>query len=49
MRLSVMLDAPQDPIATITNANVVDGEFKRSSVKRSERNTMPLLCHGLIE
>jgi predicted phage tail protein len=41
LRLSVMLDAPQDPIATITNANVVDGEFKRSSVKRS--NTMQLL------
>ncbi|EEF6739470.1 DUF1983 domain-containing protein [Salmonella enterica] len=37
MRLSVMLDAPQDPIATITNANVVDGEFKRISVKRSEK------------
>ncbi|EAR2932632.1 host specificity protein J [Salmonella enterica] len=37
MRLSVMLDAPQDSIATITNANVVDGEFKRSSVKRSEK------------
>lgn len=37
MRLSVMIDAPQDPIATITNANVVDGEFKRSSVKRSEK------------
>ncbi|EWG75925.1 MULTISPECIES: host specificity protein J [unclassified Enterobacter] len=37
MRLSVMLDAPQDPIATITNANVVDGNFKRSSVKRSEK------------
>lgn len=37
MRLSVMLDAPQDPIAAITNANVVDGEFKRSSVKRSEK------------
>lgn len=37
MRLSVMLDAPQDPIATITNANVVDGDFKRSSVKRSEK------------
>ncbi|QNQ23498.1 host specificity protein J [Enterobacter roggenkampii] len=36
-RLSVMLDAPQDPIATITNANVVDGNFKRSSVKRSEK------------
>lgn len=37
MRLTVMLDAPQDPIATITNANVVDGDFKRSSVKRSEK------------
>ncbi|MBA7895833.1 DUF1983 domain-containing protein [Enterobacter hormaechei] len=37
LRLSVMLDAPQDPIATITNANVVNGEFKRSSVKRSEK------------
>ncbi|EOF4341743.1 host specificity protein J [Enterobacter hormaechei] len=37
LRLSVMLDAPQDPIATITYANVVNGEFKRSSVKRSEK------------
>ncbi len=37
MRLTVMLDAPQDPIASITNANVVDGDFKRSSVKRSEK------------
>ncbi|MGZ0799605.1 host specificity protein J [Kluyvera ascorbata] len=37
MRLTVMLDAPQDPIATITNANVVDGKFSRSSVKRSEK------------
>ncbi|MCM7075803.1 phage tail protein [Enterobacter roggenkampii] len=37
VRLTVMLDAPQDPIATITNANVVDGNFKRSSVKRSEK------------
>ncbi|MGN9950464.1 host specificity protein J [Enterobacter hormaechei] len=37
MRLTVMLDAPQDAITTITNANVVDGEFKRSSVKRSEK------------
>ncbi|MDX7007927.1 TipJ family phage tail tip protein, partial [Enterobacter hormaechei] len=37
LRLSVMLDAPQDPIATITNTNVVNGEFKRSSVKRSEK------------
>ncbi|WP_313124845.1 DUF1983 domain-containing protein [Pseudescherichia sp.] len=37
MRLTVMLDAPQDPIATITNANVVDGKFSRSSVKRAEK------------
>ncbi len=37
MRLTVMLDAPQDPIATITNANVVDGKFTRSSVKRAEK------------
>ena len=37
MRLTVMLDAPQDPIATITNASVVDGKFSRSSVKRSEQ------------
>lgn len=37
MRLTVMLDAPQDPIATVTNANVVDGKFSRSSVKRSEK------------
>lgn len=37
MRLTVMLDAPQDSIATITNANVVDGKFSRSSVKRSEK------------
>lgn len=37
MRLTVMLDAPQDPIASITNASVIDGEFKRSSVKRSEK------------
>ncbi|AUU92354.1 hypothetical protein C2U55_26460 [Enterobacteriaceae bacterium ENNIH3] len=37
MRLTVMLDAPQDPIATITNANVIDGKFSRSSVKRSEQ------------
>ncbi|MDT3641131.1 phage tail protein, partial [Cronobacter sakazakii] len=34
---TVMLDAPQDPIATVTNANVVDGKFSRSSVKRSEK------------
>ena len=37
MRLTVMLDTPQDPIATITNANVVDGKFTRSSVKRAEK------------
>ncbi|WP_312670835.1 DUF1983 domain-containing protein [Pseudescherichia sp.] len=37
LRLTVMLDAPQDPIATIANANVVDGKFTRSSVKRSEK------------
>ncbi|EPF9841841.1 TPA: phage tail protein [Escherichia coli] len=35
-RLTVMIDAPQDPIATITNANVVDGAFTRSSLARSE-------------
>lgn len=35
-RLTVMIDAPQDPIATITNANVVDGAFTRSSVSRAE-------------
>ncbi|NDJ59467.1 DUF1983 domain-containing protein [Enterobacteriaceae bacterium 4M9] len=37
MRLTVMIDAPQDPVASITNANVVDGKFTRSSVKRSEK------------
>ncbi|MDU5454482.1 MAG: phage tail protein [Pseudescherichia vulneris] len=37
MRLTVMLDTPQDPIATITNARVVDGKFTRSSVKRAEK------------
>ncbi|HAY0539003.1 TPA: DUF1983 domain-containing protein [Escherichia coli] len=36
-RLTVMIDAPQDPIATITNANVVDGAFTRSSIARVER------------
>ncbi len=35
-RLTVMIDAPQDPIATITNANVVDGAFTRSSITRAE-------------
>ena len=37
MRLSVLIDAPQDPIAPVTNANVVDGKFSYSSAKRSER------------
>jgi predicted phage tail protein len=37
MRLSVLIDAPQDPIAAVTNANVVDGKFAYSSAKRSER------------
>ncbi|WP_420488893.1 phage tail tip fiber protein [Phytobacter diazotrophicus] len=37
MRFSVMLDNPQDPVASITNANVVDGVFTYSSMKRSER------------
>ena len=35
-RLTVMIDAPQDPIATVTNANVVDGAFTRSSIARAE-------------
>lgn len=35
-RLTVMIDTPQDPIATITNANVVDGAFTRSSIARAE-------------
>lgn len=35
-RLTVMIDAPKDPIATITNANVVDGAFTRSSISRAE-------------
>lgn len=37
MRLTVLLDIPQDPIAVVTNANVVDGKFAWSSTKRSER------------
>lgn len=37
MRFSVMLDNPQDPVASITNANVVDGLFTYSAMKRSER------------
>lgn len=35
--LSVMIDNPQDPVASITNANVVDGLFTYSAVPRSER------------
>lgn len=35
-RLTVMIDAPQDPIATVTNANVVDGAFTRSSLPLAE-------------
>ncbi|WP_416334136.1 phage tail protein [Atlantibacter hermannii] len=37
LRLTVMLDTPQDPVATITNANVVEGKFSRSSVRRAEK------------
>lgn len=37
MRLSVSIDAPQDAIAAVTNANVVEGKFTYSSTKRSER------------
>lgn len=37
MRFSVMLDNSRDPIASITNANVVDGLFTSASMKRSER------------
>lgn len=37
MRLAVSIDAPQDPIAAITNANVVDGTFIYSSTKCSDR------------
>ena len=37
LRLTVMLDTPQDAIVPITNANVVDGKFSRSSVKRAEK------------
>lgn len=37
MRFSIMLDNPQDPVAAVTNANVVDGLFTYSSMKRSER------------
>lgn len=37
MRFSIMLDNPQDPVTAVTNANVVDGLFTYSSMKRSER------------
>nr|DAL51203.1 MAG TPA_asm: tail protein [Caudoviricetes sp.] len=37
MRLTVLIDAPQDPIAPVSNASVVDGKFAYSSVKQSER------------
>ncbi|MBV4366303.1 host specificity protein J [Erwinia phyllosphaerae] len=37
LRFSVMLDNPQDPVVAVTNANVVDGLFTYSSMKRSER------------
>lgn len=37
MRFSIMLDNPQDPVAAVTNASVVDGMFTYSSMKRSER------------
>ena len=37
MRFSIMLDHPQDPVMPVTNANVVDGHFAYSSMKRSER------------
>lgn len=37
MRFSIMIDRPQDPVSAVTNANVVDGLFTYSSMKRSER------------
>ncbi|MFP1759797.1 TipJ family phage tail tip protein [Lonsdalea quercina] len=37
MRFTIMLDNPQDAVAAITNANVVNGVFKYSASKRSER------------
>ncbi|WKZ94122.1 DUF1983 domain-containing protein [Chimaeribacter arupi] len=37
MRFSIMLDNPQDPVTAVTNANVVDGLFTYSSMKRSDR------------
>ncbi|MGC1037622.1 phage tail protein [Pantoea agglomerans] len=37
MRFSIMLDNPQDPVAAVTNASIVDGLFTYNSMKRSER------------
>lgn len=37
MRFSIMIDRPQDPVSIVTNANVVDGLFTYSSMKRSDR------------
>lgn len=37
LRFSILLDNPQDAVASITNANVVDGLFTYSSMKRGER------------
>ncbi|HED0394303.1 TPA: host specificity protein J [Yersinia enterocolitica] len=37
MRFSIMIDRPQDPVAVVTNASVVDGLFTYSAMKRSER------------
>ncbi|MEQ9886181.1 host specificity protein J [Pectobacterium zantedeschiae] len=37
MRFSIMIDRPQDPVSAVTNANVIDGLFTYSSMKRSER------------
>lgn len=37
LRFSIMLDNPQDPVAAVTNASVVEGLFTYSSMKRSER------------
>lgn len=37
MRFAIMLDNPQDPVAAVTNASVVEGLFTYSSMKRSER------------
>lgn len=37
LRFSIMLDNPQDSVAAVTNASVVEGLFTYSSMKRSER------------